>query len=633
MDFPTVRGILIECSNSSLDAKERSLSISKLTEMASDCGFLSKNSVKFVVYEDGSVKCKAQQFIPANKHLLHVPFKLDLSFLSLKCEVIPDKHWKGWADLKAKVKSFENDFAWNPRNCDQKDYFSKNIMIAVCIMGALKKINDMGDDRSNMSHLLKSFDLYWRALPRHIGSVLFDWTEDELNILKSSSFYNCLSDAKRFGKEIFHQVLIPFTHQYPEKFGEDIDFGFFMKICTIVSTRSFGTGQKHRKSLLPIIDLVNGKPNEQHNCTLENCAIQVEVNGEFINFHALESSCDINAGDEIYLEYAQVGNSDYLMAYNHIPLDPEVIMNNQRTDVFLDLAEFLDMELLRMHPNTPYLRAMKKNHIYGFFNLPRMIPLSMEDLFSPEYSCIPAIRQVLIFLQFNEGDATNAIESSRIKSQLNPQQLHQLFLLFTKLIEESIGKPNFALFRSLLPNPHGSPRNRVKDLAHEDTPKPVLTDNMRSAIYLQMSERLVVEVMINRFINLFPENFHELGYSIMRTHLVSNEINVILEELMAPSNALRATQCMVCGNIGQMSKCSRCRKAFYCSAGCQKEHWLYHKKVCKNATGGSGGLLTPLGPSTSSIAAETTKASKNKASHFQKSHPNSHYTDKQSTDI
>lgn len=389
-------------------------------------------------------------------------------------------------------------------------------------------------------------------------------------------------------------------------------------------------------------DLVGGKSNNQHNCSLESCAIQKEVDGEFIKFHALTSTYDINAGDELFLEYAQVGNGSYLLTYNHIPLDPEIIMNNQRTDVFLDLGEFLETELLRMHPNHPKIRHMKRSHIYGFFNLPKMIPMSMEDLFSQEYSCVPSIRQVLIFLQFNEQEAAKAIETSRIKSQLNPHQLHQLFLLFLRFIETSVGKPKIGQFRMLLPEDTAirsiNSCSRVEEL--DDSPpeataaatqagaqpataasvastasaaiaaagklassmvgsvvggssnkaaekasqrgKSLLTENMRSAIFLQMSERLVIEVMINRFINLFPENFHELGYSLMRDHLVSTEINIILEELCRLMHMERASQCMVCGVTGSMSKCSRCRKAYYCSAACQKVHWQYHKKICRH---------------------------------------------------
>jgi hypothetical protein len=366
-------------------------------------------------------------------------------------------------------------------------------------------------------------------------------------------------------------------------------------------------------------------------------------------------------------------------------------MNNQKTDIFLDLSEFFETELLRMHPNSPPIRSMKRQHIYGFFNLPKTIPITMEDLFSSQYSCIPSIRQVLIFLQFDENDAKKSIKTSRIKSQLSPHQLHHLFHLFLKFIECSLQKPNLALFRCLLDNklpasmvqnyqqlisnywnhshqpivpvpallpPSPPPKSGKKDKNKKDKdnhnaantnnndssnsaaaalnsssysscsslsssltptstgyfysltttfPAPpselinaesgnrlsptitsgdeqvssVLTENMKSAIYLQMSERLVIEVMINRFINLFPERFHELGYSIMREHLVSSEVNSILEELCKPMIIAPQTQCIICGSKLNLSKCSRCRKAYYCSANCQKEHWPYHRNVCR----------------------------------------------------
>jgi hypothetical protein len=280
----------------------------------------------------------------------------------------------------------------------------------------------------------------------------------------------------------------------------------------------------------------------------------------------------------------------------------------------------------------------------------------MDDLFSAEYTCVPAIRQVLIFLLCNEEEACRAITSAKIKSQFEPPHV---FLLFGRFIEVSLGKPDIAKFRSLLSPQQqavmaasaatgtavelpaaapgaatstatttagaeasknaakGGKKTAASSTATDDsvtsttpaaTGKPdapastspggaatakalrktqstltaaaALTTNMRSAIFLHMSERLVIEVMINRFINLFPESYHEVGYSILAHHLVSTEINVILEQLCRPANLLRASSCMVCGAGGPISKCSRCKTAFYCSAACQKEHWVHHKKTC-----------------------------------------------------
>lgn len=646
MDFPTVKGIHVESAfkAENVEAQRRVECVTNLTDWASDCGFLSRDTVKFVVGEDGLVRCKATRFIPAGKHIMHVPFKLDLSYTALKNEVITNNTWQGWMDLKARVKMFAKAFRWHPYNADQKDNFSKNLLLVMTIIGVLKKLNS-SPNLDKESHILKTFSHYWHSLPASVGSVLLDWTEAELAVLQGSSFFHCLPDAKRFGVELFQLVVVPFIAQYPEIFGETIDFETFMRINCVVCSRSFSTTSNKAKffdcKLIPIIDLLNGKTNDQHNCSLENCAIQKEINGEFIKFHALDSVCDINAGDEIFLEYAQVGNGRYLLSYDIIPLDPGVIMNNQKTDVFLDFGEFLDTELLRMHPNAPTVRKMKKSHIFGFFNLPRVIGVSMDDLFSAEYTCIPALRQVLIFLLCNEEDACRAIASSKIKSQFEPPHV---FLLFGRFIEVTLGKPDIVKFRSLLttasaasgttnttsataggnsksdaasatatagakalgpvppPPPTGGSTASAKksatdgkDTASKDTgsnpASPVtqlcrkfankaLTTNMKSAIFLHMSERLVIEVMINRFINLFPESYHEIGYSILSNHLVSTEINTILEQLCRPAHILRASTCMVCGATGPISKCSRCKTAFYCSAACQKEHWVHHKKTC-----------------------------------------------------
>jgi hypothetical protein len=41
----------------------------------------------------------------------------------------------------------------------------------------------------------------------------------------------------------------------------------------------------------------------------------------------------------------------------------------------------------------------------------------------------------------------------------------------------------------------------------------------------------------------------------------------------------KAPKCVVCGKATD-TKCSRCKKAYFCSPACQKENWKYHKAVC-----------------------------------------------------
>lgn len=684
MDLPTHKGVPLESpyDQTSTISLNRHSAVEKLISWSGLNGVLSRDLAKFVIGENGQIRYVANRFIPANKHLLHVPFHYDISFATLKTEIHSDKSWIGWTDLKTRLKQFEEQFQWNKYNYEQKDYFSKNVLLAVAIIGVLyklKKINNNTNTTSGhtnlgntnptqeggggtstgepltKSFLLETFEHYWKAIRVDVGNVIYNWTSAELLCLQGSSLSNCLCDARRFGEELYYHVILPFITLYPNYFGgihsnDIITLNDYFHINSIILTQSFGTGKKEKPTLLPIIDLVNGKPNDLHNVTLENCAIQKEINGEFIKFHVLETYCDIYAGDEIFLEYAQVGNGDYLMTYNHIPLDPEMIMNNQKTDIFLDLSEFFEDELLRRHPNSSNIRLLKKKHIYGFFNLPKTMPITMEDLFSPQYSCIPSLRQVLIFLQFDENDAKRSITTGRIKSQLSPHQVHDLFRLFVKFIEITLTKPNLLLFRALLDNK--LPASMIQSLAtintsttstasppittlagttstsltspssssssstlstttnNNDAIPTILTENMKSAIYLQISERLVVEVMINRFISLFPDRIHEFAYSIVRDHLISSEVNAILDELCQPMILARQSLCLVCGSKQNLSKCSRCRKAYYCSAACQKEHWPYHKNVCRPSTStGNSNTNVNTSPSTSKESRKTVATS------------------------
>ena len=153
MDFPTVQGIAIESSfkDENIEAMRRYECVKNLTRWASNNGFLTRDSVKFVIGEDGLVRCKATRFIPAGKHIMHVPFKLDLSFPALKNEIVLSNTWQGWIDLKTRVRMFAKAFRWSPYNYDQKDNFSKNLLLVMTIIGILKKLNNSPNEKLNLN--------------------------------------------------------------------------------------------------------------------------------------------------------------------------------------------------------------------------------------------------------------------------------------------------------------------------------------------------------------------------------------------------------------------------------------------------------------------------------------------------
>lgn len=644
--FPTSGGILVEQGGTSGLCAHRYEHVKKLVNWMAQFGLLSSDAVKIVIDDKGNSSLVARSFIPANSHLIHSHYQFNLSFLSMKEEVAP-VDWPGWKDLQNRIQKFTAEFEWSEDVFVQRDNFSKLLPLFICIVGALHKISQFQKGEA-VSSLLNTFALYWNALPGPSSTIYYGWAPNEIEVLKECSYYATVPDATRFGSELFEKLFIPFTRQHPQIFGStSISLDDFMKLFGLVNSRAFSVEEgDEADKLIPVLDLIKGKPNQKFNSQLHGLYIEYKMGSMKVN--AIESCCDINAGETIYLGII-CGNGDYLALYNHIPYDHDVITKSFSTEVFLNFWEFMNMVLLRFHPNAPKLRRIKKEHIGSFFNLPKVVALSVHELFS-DPSLINTLRQVLIFLQSSEKETLQSVETRRLKTTFEPPIIFRLFLFF---IESSFAPPDMSVFDMLKPI-HSSEEDEAvaaAGVAGENTeptsvPAPALsqmpavsskgasaeatgnsvsaaaavaaatsagattsgvgttttttspaagatagtntkvkvTDNMRSAIYLQISERIVVEIMIHQFVALFPEEYHQLAHAMFRAHLVSDKIGLILDEVDAyntEQNSKLPKQCAFCGSMeGKLFRCSRCTMVHYCGVPCQKDHWTYHKKVC-----------------------------------------------------
>lgn len=637
----TTKGITTEITDkSSAIAVKRLQYVDKLIEWLMELGFTSKD-VKLVVGKSGDVKCLAKRYIPTDTNIFLSSTSFRLTFATLRHEVLSSKQNTTLNHFVMKIKAYECNFKWNQNNYLRKVqftdiYFSDMLPFVICIFASLKKIERIvGINDSNiesLSPVLKTFHMFWNALPSDINNVLYGWNDEENEYLKNTSLYKCLEDSRRYGHEVFEDLLKPFILTNKDIFGEEmLEFQDFIRICSIVISRTFG--ENENQEFIPIIDLVNGKPSNKHNCVLDRICLHGVIT------RTIRTVAPIYAGEEIFLEYPQYSNSHYLLVYNCLPFDRDVIMNNILTEISFDMINFFDSMLVHIHPNSEKIRDAKKAYISEIMGVPRHLVFNTEDLSNPQLNIAESMRQVLMFLQSDEHILRKTVETKKLRYSV---PAHVIFHSFFCLIESQYGRPNLSLFNQLLTDQtnsningsngsNGCTNNMINSKNGSDTNSKYndhdtkglsvaasdnhhngangessssicsektisnnsngfstesnicnLTDNMKYAIYLQMSERATVDNFINSFIELFDEIQLPTALSIMASHLVNDELSQLIAELEKPCQLSRSQMCMMCGLTDGIVRCSRCHQAFYCGTQCQQSHWNNgHKKLCK----------------------------------------------------
>ncbi|KAJ7436877.1 hypothetical protein B0H11DRAFT_2108884 [Mycena galericulata] len=82
--------------------------------------------------------------------------------------------------------------------------------------------------------------------------------------------------------------------------------------------------------------------------------------------------------------------------------------------------------------------------------------------------------------------------------------------------------------------------------------------------------------------------------TLIRVHAIHPDNGPTFQATAATSTSIRAareamhTACTNCHKIDQdlkLSRCGRCKEAWYCSKECQKKHWPGHKVFCRNVDG------------------------------------------------
>lgn len=396
----------------------REESIPKLIEWVGNYGCQICDSVKIVVGPHGGHKFVATKFLPADTDILHIPAGFDITLNTLRkdIDIFKQRHSSEWAELKQSLKSFKSSFKWSENNFNRFEIFSKSAEFAVCIIAILKTMKETEFEQLPLS--IRNVEYYWLSLPLHMECVLYDWTKSDIDVLSGSSCHATFVDAKRFGKELFDQVIRPFMLAYKHAFESDSclpDLETFVKVCSIIGARPLFDAvtseyttdsplseQASTKptafpppALRPVIDLVNCTCNDRlANCSFRTYLIdpsQAAVGHVKLN---LVSCCrDVCAGEELLImsphckpaldnsggpsasdaappppssvSYGSLGLGigQQLMVYGSLPLDTDLIVNNVSTSVFLSMADFFELESLHLHKNAQHITREKKEFI------------------------------------------------------------------------------------------------------------------------------------------------------------------------------------------------------------------------------------------------------------------------------
>ncbi|CAB9503183.1 expressed unknown protein [Seminavis robusta] len=404
------------------------------------------------------------------------------------------------------------------------------------------------------------FKSYLEALPPSYESLIFNWTDEEMELLKGTA---CHAVALRLRREVeenweqsFASVLEEYLQQQLQP-NDKVDStllkeSYFHAICSIYSrmhsldAANFAsttvTAETNTRTLCPLLDMLNGDKEYSPRCNVHVL--------HYPGIHvAVQATRDIAKGDEVIFSYGQISSQVFVTKFGFVPV---------ASTTGKPLIDGLDVVHVVPPPKLVWEEGDERRWKSLTSDKNKVLERRHLTEFPPEDGTPFAFMGSPIDMAKVRGS-----ESWR-PVYLNNLHLYALFSLSNDDGAEVVVEPF-------------EPGSIILDMIdYRLDQMPTIDDdlvsnasgNKKTAILCRMLEREILTMW---------------RHAIAKQYECYGETSPTTGKKYLPLRGQKEG-CAVCQTAfsGPLKSCTRCKAVFYCGRGCQKEDWKAgHKEACK----------------------------------------------------
>ncbi|KAL7548785.1 hypothetical protein ACHAWF_012038 [Thalassiosira exigua] len=504
--------------------------LSWIDENGGDVSLFKDGSLEFRESPRGGIGLFVTRSMPMGEKLMYVPVKCVLNW----------KNVSKSSFFKRIGKEVVKNYTKENMMLDVVDeriplYFTEHnvrmfiilFVLLICNSDEKTETNQTSSKEAReLQKITKKYRFYLATLPKSVEDGALSWTDAELACINDTLMQRDILTFRRFVDNIWTKVVSPMleeTNIAPAikdslpSCNED-RLRIFRTAVSLVTSRHWGSGESFH--LMPAVDLINGAVDGSRECNT------------ILADYGVFTSCDVQDGAEIIDEYGEFRNTDFISKYGFCP------SSNVHDKVDIWIPERLmvrsggDERWNQIMSSSGISECVVRAGIRGECSYPYSLPANSDKLnrIRKKEDKIPPDGVVLLY-QYVSVMFPDEYPSDKKKKGF-------IISLFDAQLER------LALIRRGLK-------------MHKNPSKNLIT----AQTYIEHECNLMLQWRC-ALMSVFgmAEN---PKYSYGPLELLNNE-----------------DHCLVCCGILKLRKCTRCKKAKYCSKKCQREDWGRHKAFC-----------------------------------------------------